>query len=423
MSSVVTSIDLKELICNLIGYLKKNKSMDCLKKIDSYYRFFTINKNSGFSRNFRVSSLAEYIQAHLTKPFSDIYSSTFLRSTNLESHLLDICILQNNEIRGEFEEIYYDYEGRLNDEQSTVRNFLYSLRKCVLYTQEEDYLVADRQKLYTILRNALCFKLDAYYTPIVDDINLRPLGANIWSERELDRLVANLEMEFGYHDSFVEAIDLFKNCFKPVVSRNNSIKICGVCGLPLKLNNGTYYCVSDNTCKKHPYFNFEKYVDYKLDSYTKYFSVKEGVQYFVTRTGIVEYFTYLDFKKAFEKYRIDVIQYPKLDAEGDIKLTLDVISVLVDLKDWISYEALAKSIEKEPHKYKTKDILYIPSYRYNSYATSISARDKISLALRSKCSTNDVAPVLASGLDTNISFVNAVIKKFAEKGVILSEEV
>lgn len=413
----------KSILYYVIRYVKDDNKEYALKNLLRIYNEVLIAGDGCFSsKHVKPRSFVEFIEILLSKPIGEIFSSTEITALNKNTSDFikensDIAILDEFGMLSEsFEQLYYNFKTIYEEEQSNVAEM-------VLLLRERNVTNGHLQQVYDLMRNALCFKMDLndYMKPLIDRKYRIPLNSdNIWTEEELmefKQKIFRLYTEKSLLESssfgtdFLNFFKSFENCFDQL-ENTGSISLCRCCGLPVEKKGQAARCISQETCKYHKHYGGSYPITKVLEKNKKYFAVKKGVQWYITRTGMEEYFCGLDILDIVEENFKDfeVYLYPKMDAKGDILIKTPKGNMYIDLKDWKYAGDLIDEIIKHPGKFRNKDMLYIPEYRFQLYQASRGA-SKIQKALEQHCTVNGKYPRVVSSVSSKAYNVKNVIRQ------------
>lgn len=413
----------KSVLYYAIRYVKDENKENALKNLLRIYNEVLIAGESCFSsKNVKPRSFVEFIEILLSKPIGEIFSEKEITALNKNTSDFvkenkDLAIIDDFGMLSEsFEELYYNFKNIYEEEQGNVA-------KMVLLLRERNVTNGHLQQVYDLMRNALCFKMDLNndMKPLIDRKSRIPLNSdNIWTEDELVEFKQRIFLLYAekcvlesgdFGAEFLNIFESFENCFDQI-ENTGSVSLCRCCGLPMVKSGHAARCISQETCKYHKYYGESSPVNKVLEKNKKYFAVKKGVQWYITRTGMEEYFCGLDIADiVLENFKdFEVYLYPEMDAKGDILIKTPKGNMYIDLKDWKRASDLIREIEENPGKFKNKDMLYIPEYRFNLYQASRGA-SKIQKALMVHCTVNGRYPKVVSSVSSKTYNVKTVIKQ------------
>lgn len=391
----MTEERIKETLYIIVKALN-DKDIDSMKKMFLEYEFLIGIGNSRlrsyFGENNMMYTFANFLQVIISEPMKDWL---FPKSTKMpiKDILGEDVLVVGRRINESVEEYIGSYRNLMDEEQNLIRPMLIELRQ--FKTNKKV------QELYTIIRDNLVAKHGEF------DYELNRPISNIWTPKEktlFDTKLAKHEFELPNMCKFFR-----EECFEEIIGPLE-IEICNNCGLPMRFINGEYECINNVTCKHN-----ELVVDLdrrklKLKDGERVFVVKEGIGFYITRTGIEETLVYNIIKDKYVPLGWVVVKYPGQDADGDILMYRDNISILIDLKDYVNAKTLQVVLEKSPGQYKEKDIIYIPQYRKEIYELKGTLSSLKSMIKRELKRENGTAPALAYKGNL-IATINKIIKE------------
>lgn len=398
----ITEEKTKEVLSTILIALKK-KDDESIEKMVLAYEFLIGVGNSRLKKYFSDNNIqctfANFLEAIVTLPMKEwLFKKT--EKTSFKSLLGEEYLLDGRRLNELIEECMGSYKDLKDEEQNLIRPMLTELRR---YRTNKNV-----QALYTLIRDNLVAKNGDF------DFELKRPKSNVWTEEEktiFNAKLASYEFDFPNTCRFFRE-DAFKEIYGPT-----TFEICNNCGLPIKYIDGEYVCINEITCQYNEMVRDLDRRTISVQKGQKVYVVKDGIAFYITRTGIEETLLYNLIKEKYGEKGWKVIKYPGQDADGDILLERDGIIIIIDLKDYVSAKNLELEIKTSSGQYISKDIIYIPQYRKNIYdlnGTLSSLKNVInSTALQNDKGRN---PILAYG-STIIKSINKLIEIKMKEGI------
>ena len=372
------------------------KNVESVKRMFLEYEFLigvgSSRLRAYFSENEMKYTFANFLETIITKPMKE-----WLFPKSIKMQIKDVLgeevLVTGRRINESVEEYLGSYKNLRDEEQNLIRPMLTELRQFKMNKKV--------QELYTLIRDNLVAKHGEF------DYELNRPVSNIWTAKEktvFDSKLAKYEFELPEMCKFFR-----EDCFEEIVGPIET-SLCNNCGLPMQYIDGEYECINDITCKHNDLVRDLNRRKLNLVAGEKVYVVKKGIGFYITRTGIEETLVYHMIKEKYEPIGWTVIKYPGQDADGDILMCRDNISILIDLKDYVNAGGLQAELKNSPGQYRDKDIIYIPQYRkeiYDLKGTMASLKSTISKELKRE---DGSSPLLAYKGNL-VATINKLIKE------------
>lgn len=318
----------EHLSCSIDNYDEFERTFNRLQVL-----FFQINNKLSIQGKIEpFETFSEFIDS-LTKPLKNHKYFKTLSFGSSSSIYNRAPILTNI---GGYRDIYNLFDRELLAENNTMLNILIKCREYQqLHPSDEN-----AQKLYlhirTTLEKSLLTQEEMYDAcDIAKDIS----NGNILSDDEIDNAFYN---------------DYYGNSFyQEHFTSESTIKVCNLCGKPLRMIKNQWRCVRDGFCSTY-LENLPKYRDINVSRV--YYEVSDFTYKYITIPGIFETIVEKICRNHFNPINYKISRHPSLEAEGDIKIE-SLITGRVYLIDCKNYNNILNLEETALQDYKYRAIL------------------------------------------------------------------